>query len=145
MQKKEDINKYRTLTSHLVQGSRESTVLLFQSNKSCRAFDLLTIVGLHNKQKREINFEPVPNYSSCTQPRGLLPSGALVALPIVKNQRKKRRKLTWLNRESGVDAEAVRSTKGTGVVRSTDGAAVAAALVPAMSAAAPAPGKGYFD
>ena len=76
----------------------------------------------------------MPNYSSCTQPRGLLPSGALVALPIVKNQRKKRRKLTWLNRESGVDAEA-----------GTDGAAVAAALVPATSAAAPAPGKGYFD
>ena len=87
----------------------------------------------------------MPNYSSCTQPRGLLPSGALVALPIVKNQRKKRRKLTWLNRESGVDAEAVRSTKGTGIVRSTDGAAVAGALVPATLAAAPAPGKGYFD
>ena len=33
-------------------------------------------------------FEHVPNYTSCTQPRGLLPSGALTALPIVKFTRK---------------------------------------------------------
>ena len=83
MQKKEDINTNRTLTSHLVQGSFESTVLLLQLNVSCRTFDLLAVVGMHSTIKIKVYFEPVPNYASCTQPRGLLPSGALVALPIV--------------------------------------------------------------
>ena len=41
--------------------------------------------------------------------------------------------------------EAVKSTRGTGVVRSKEGVAPAAALEPATSTATPAPGKGNLD
>ena len=93
MEKGKYRQRRKVLTGHLVQGRCESPVFLFQTNKSSCAFDLLAVVGLHNKEKREIYFEPVPNYSSCTQPRGLLPSGALVALPIVKKVTTRERNL----------------------------------------------------
>ena len=67
------------------------------------------------------------------------------ATPNSQKVTQEKKELTWLSRESGVEAEAVRSTRGTGVVRSTEGAAAAAALEPAMSAAAAAPDRGYFD